>query len=338
MSGTFRTPPAVTAYRPLAGAEVFRGPIGAAPHTRWTSTEAGRRAFAYDVPAGKTAVYTLVHTASSPRIYNGNYYGSTYTHGPYNWTCYPGDRYPQSAMNNIPADYRIFIPGLAGTQAFSQNSASYRGAYGDFTYIESALLTASDPVTAAGRYFLQGDSLYPEATVFTGEGRLTLDVPAGQHSIRDLAVYSLVDGMRSYVLRGVPDAADLADWQAEGTTATVVPEPDPEAPETPALVYRKGETVAFAATYSDYEGDPSKRSYYRYIHTPFNDGPHPEAAAILGEDGVVQTVEAGCWRRPWSASTSMESIRWSTGRWTTPPGRRRRKGGPPTTKHPMWRR
>ncbi|MDD2217926.1 MAG: hypothetical protein PHX63_05795, partial [Eubacteriales bacterium] len=53
--------------------------------------------------------------------------------------------------------------------------------------------------------------------------------------------------------------------------------------EDPPMVYKKGEAVSYGITYSDYENDPSKRQYWRYIHTPFNDGLHPDAGKILSE-------------------------------------------------------
>lgn len=51
----------------------------------------------------------------------------------------------------------------------------------------------------------------------------------------------------------------------------------------PPLIYNKGDLVAFHIHYQDYEEDPSKRSYWRYRHTPYNDGLHPLHQQVLDQ-------------------------------------------------------
>lgn len=285
VTGIFRTPAPVSSYRPQAGVQIIGGSIGATPYTRWTSTEAGRRAFAFDIPPGKTSVYTLVSTASSPRIYNGTYYGSTYTYGGYSWTCMPGDRYPESARNNIRSNYRILIPSIVGTGAFQQNSSAFRGAYGDFSRIDAAIVDNVNSVTAARRFLIHENQLLLEAEIFQNRGELRFALPEGDHLLRNIAIYSLKNGVKVYALNDPLTDSDRTEvWQTENASAAILRVDEPEA-ETPSLVYRKGELVSFAIHYSDFEGDPSKKQYYRYFHTPYNDGTHPDAAVVLGEDG-----------------------------------------------------
>lgn len=58
------------------------------------------------------------------------------------------------------------------------------------------------------------------------------------------------------------------------------------------LIYKKGQLVKYNLYYEDYEADPSKRQYWRYTHTPYNDGSHPEASMILDKwDNVVKAQE-----------------------------------------------
>jgi len=59
------------------------------------------------------------------------------------------------------------------------------------------------------------------------------------------------------------------------------------AEEEDKLVYKKGELIRYGINYYDYESDPSKKQYWRYTHTPFNDGAHPNAATILNEYGSI---------------------------------------------------
>lgn len=290
VTGSFRTPGSVTSYRPQAGVQIIGGSVGAVPYSRWTSTEAGRKAFAFDVPLGKTSVYTLVSTASSPILYNGNYYGSTYSHGGFSWTCYPGNRYPQSAMHNIRSDYRILIPSISGSAAFQQSSASYRGAYGDFSRIDAAIVDEVNSVTTARRFLIHEDQLLLEAEVFQNRGELRFNLPEGDHLLRNIAIYSLKNGVKVYALNDpLTDGDRTEDWKTVDATAAILRAQEPEA-ETPSLVYRKGELISFSIHYSDYEGDPSKKQYYRYTHTPYNDGPHPGAAVVLREDGEPESI------------------------------------------------
>lgn len=37
-------------------------------------------------------------------------------------------------------------------------------------------------------------------------------------------------------------------------------------------MYKKGETIRYNVMYYDYETDPSKAQYWRYMHVPANDG------------------------------------------------------------------
>ncbi|PKM84456.1 MAG: hypothetical protein CVU86_07160 [Firmicutes bacterium HGW-Firmicutes-11] len=290
VTGSFQTPTPVTCYRPQAGVQILGGSVGVTPYTRWTSTNAGRKAFTFEVPAGKTSVYTLVSTASSPRIYSGNYYGSTYTYGGHSWTCMPGDRYPQSAMNNIRSNYRIQIPYISGTATFQQNSAAYRGAYGDFSRVDAVIVDDVNSVNSAGRFVIHDDQLLLEAEVFQNRGELRFSLPEGDHLLRNIAIYSLKNGVKVYALNDpLTDSNRAEDWQTENASAAILRTEEPET-DSPSMVYQKGELVSFAIHYSDHEGDPSKKQYFRYTHTPYNDGSHPEAAVVLGEDGEPETI------------------------------------------------
>ncbi len=65
--------------------------------------------------------------------------------------------------------------------------------------------------------------------------------------------------------------------------------PTEEQEEAAPMVYKKGQLVGYDIYYDDYEDDPSKVGYWRYTHTPMNDGANPDAATILDEDGNVVT-------------------------------------------------
>ena len=289
-TGSFRTPPPVVAYQSLSNIQVASGAIGTVPNTVWTSTEAGSKGIRLDIPAGKTALYTLLATSSSPRLYRDTYYGSTYNWNGYSWTSYSGDRYPQSAMYNVPTDYRIHFPYLTGSQSILQNSASYRGAYGDFAGITTAIGTESNSQVDGNRFFLTGTDLYAENQTFRKQGRVAFRLPEGNHRLEGLRIYSWKNGTKVYVTdETFLSPTDLLDWQTEDAEVTIVRDVS-EVEEPARLVFQKGEKIAYGIGYYDYEGDPSKRQYWRYTHTPMNDGPHPEAAVILSEDHLPTEI------------------------------------------------
>lgn len=52
-------------------------------------------------------------------------------------------------------------------------------------------------------------------------------------------------------------------------------------------VFSKGQYVNYNVIYWDYEGDPSKKSYWKYTHIPYNDGAFEQASTILDRDGNI---------------------------------------------------
>ncbi len=57
--------------------------------------------------------------------------------------------------------------------------------------------------------------------------------------------------------------------------------PDGGEADRAPLIYKKGQLVKYGINYYDYENDPSKRGYWQYAHTPYSDGPHPDAGRVL---------------------------------------------------------
>lgn len=58
------------------------------------------------------------------------------------------------------------------------------------------------------------------------------------------------------------------------------------------LVYKKGQLVRYKINYDDYEADPSKKQCFLYVHTPYNDGEHEKAFAILNLDGSIKKIRS----------------------------------------------
>jgi hypothetical protein len=81
-------------------------------------------------------------------------------------------------------------------------------------------------------------------------------------------------------------------WTPDNASVSIVREtPSAGADKEPGIpVYKKGSLVGYNINYSDYEGDPSLKSSWKYTHTPFNDGPHPEADAIADMRGNIVKI------------------------------------------------
>ncbi len=111
--------------------------------------------------------------------------------------------------------------------------------------------------------------------------------------VSDFRLYQKLGGVRQLVFSqdfSSQRALDLTGWKtaaAGGGKSQIITVEAPKKEEDAPLVYKKGQLVAYNIFYDDYENDLSKKQYWRYTHMPYNDGPHPQAAFILNEDGNV---------------------------------------------------
>jgi len=291
VSGSFKTPPNVVAYRSQRDVEIYSGPIGSVPYTGWDSTTEGKKKARLSLPSGKTALYTLLSTYSRPRYTDGRHYGVTYSWGDYRWGSYAGNNYPESAMTNCPTNYRIRLPKLTGTQIFSQSSSAFRSAYGDFSNIKVVIADKSNVLTDNNRFFIEGSNLYLENDVYNKQTEVFLTLPKGDYLLKDFNIYTISNGVKVYI------TDNTLDWDSEHAQTAIIKDLVPEE-EAESLVYSKGELVEYSIHYYDYEADPSKRQYWRYTHTPFNDGPHPDAATILDEEANPVDIRGGVLDEP----------------------------------------
>lgn len=288
IKGSFRTPMPSGAYREINEAEIIEGSLGAAPYTSASRWDPGDKEAKYAIPLDKTAVMTLLSTSSRPVVYNDRGYNVTYSWGGYSWYCCPRNDYPESARNNIPSDYRIPLPAMAGTQTFKMKSSDYRGATGSITGIESILVGTSMDSIKDMRFFISdqgmGKRAYLETDIFGNRGDVGLALPRGESFLKNLNIYTYQNGSKVYAVKeAFSDPAAILKWQAVEADAAIIKGTGIEDCNGESLIYKKGETVDFNISYYDYEGDPSKKQYWKYTHTPGNDGPHPEASVVLDE-------------------------------------------------------
>lgn len=159
------------------------------------------------------------------------------------------------------------------------------------------------PAVRENRYFLQtppnvkpgtqsSSQLWVADNRFDGRGTITLSFEQAQGkealNLQQMKIYKINNGLKEYISdEYFTEATDagLSGWQASGLNLSIEDQVAKEKKEENVLVYRKGEAVKYLVHYSDYEADPSQKQYWRYVHEPFNDGLHPDAAVIVNADG-----------------------------------------------------
>jgi hypothetical protein len=283
VEGRFTAPVTAAYYSPFR-ADVVRGVDG--NDYAVLSGDPGRYILTVTLPPGQEALYLGSDIRSRPVLSNGkNYYNVSYDWQTYQWICMYNDRYPQSALSNIPREYRIAMENLTGAQTIRQYSSTYRGALGEFRDLEAVITLPGAPAPAgveSGRLLIQGEKACGENGRFGGAAEIAF-CPGEEGAVRvgDFRIYTIEDGVRVYLEQNAFTAESmLQEWTAKEAEVGVAPEEEAEDPEN-LPVYAKGERVSFSMDYSDYEADPSKVSYWRYTHTPMNDGLHPLHGTIL---------------------------------------------------------
>lgn len=128
---------------------------------------------------------------------------------------------------------------------------------------------------------------YVPAASFDGSSMLGFTLPTSgeNYKIRNLKVYYEENGKKVYAVNETFNRQEAISAYGKYAVETSLVTEAKDTEEKESLVYKKGELVPYSISYYDYENDPSKKQYWRYTHTPFNDGPHPDAVTILDADG-----------------------------------------------------
>jgi len=286
VSGSFSAPQPLSSFGKL-DAEYARG-VECEYSSYSYNQSGGTSSETFAIPEGKTAVYLgfSLHSngwassaTSSPRPAKWTWGGATKQRIPDGM----GRSYYAGATTNMPEYYTWVGRLLNGTQTLSATFPGYRGGDGAVLDVEAVLhddSLALPPTVTDGRYFITNGALYYEQCAFGGETLLTADRDADISSLR---VWYMENGARVYVTR-MPSAGL---WQAEGATVTGLETSGEDSSEDDSLIYDKGEYVGYVISYTDYEDDPSKQSFYRYIHTPLNDGPAFGGETVLLTDAAI---------------------------------------------------
>jgi hypothetical protein len=316
IKGSFKTLPQIATYGEIKNATVIDGSIGSVPYTVWTNTDPDRRAFNFDIPVGKTAIFTQVSTLSVPRWSNDRNESVTYTLPLYymnkesgwinhRWTALAKNRYPEDAMRNWDNN-GVLIPGeLDGLKTFSLTASAYRHTSGNFTNITSVIVDNAHKSWGNLNYFLTGSKdskkFFLQKDQYK-DTKVALHLDEGDYNIRNFKIYSLHNGMRVYAEKeSFSNSAVFSEWNVHQAEASIMKTVALD-PEEKGLVYKKNEPIMYSIHYFDYENDPVKKEYWKYSHIPFVDGgaQHPQAAAILDKNGTPVKITGTILSKPLS--------------------------------------
>ena len=228
------------------------------------------------IPAGKTAIYVSYYVNSNPGAYDyqTNLNAVTWSWLGKNYISVPSWMASWAAgtklVTNIPQqNYQILGRMLSGKQTISASATyGWYGAGASINGFEMILANSKDKpceTIQKGMYFVDNKNLYFKHADFSGDAEIRIRKSC---HINNLKIYSIENGAKVYIENG-SGAEKFSTKNAVVLNVIYNDEQD----ETPPLVYEKGEYVEYDINYSDYENDPSKISFYQYVHTPLSDGP-----------------------------------------------------------------
>lgn len=272
VEGSFSTPCPTLDYgsREMTHETLSLTPQSTSNQSNYTLTiPEGKRAYAFCYPVGGVA-------------YGSSYDGPSFTLSGKMYRMLPHKNY--GGNFTIYSGQKMFLGLLAGTTQHTAHIGYRR--YASISTFETYTMEDT-PLLDPGDYFFNPEEsrVYYPGRTYKGNTQLQLFLPEGEHLIQDLRIYYMEKGRKIYVKDWFfQEEEDLAGWQwpeelsvqvtqMQGEETVSLPDPVP--------VYQKGEYVPYQIYYSDYEGDPSKESYWVYHHTPMNDGLHTEHQKVL---------------------------------------------------------
>ncbi len=171
--------------------------------------------------------------------------------------------------------------------------------HGDLKNTYSTSYTTSKGVTyTTDRVKVYDSTVFMANKAYDGRTDITLSSADEEWYLADFKLYTVRNGKRVYVTEeNMYDPQIAGSWTAAEAGVTVETVPVPKEEENVPVVYKKGELVMYNVYYSDYSGDPSKASYWKYTHEPWNDGAHPDAVKVIDKygnesagSGIVQSA------------------------------------------------
>lgn len=287
--GVLKTPPEVMAYRGFPGEYVSSNfNTQTDPRIIKNISNPDRKVLTINVPQGKFALDTAVLLHSSPSTSSSNSWDVTWKWLSHTWICRGRCEY-SCPVYQIPGAWWVNLGGLQGTQTITEQARAYNWSFGDFGEAKYYEAPSKPQAYTDGVYFYELDeegkreTMFLENDIYQGQTLFTLAVQ-GEDLVywRDFQLYYIENGVKVYPEESGHLTQDFfTKWTGTSVEATSVVIEKPPIKQKETLVYQKGELVAYDLYYSDYEDDPSRREYWRYTHTPFNDGLHPDHSKVI---------------------------------------------------------
>lgn len=283
VTGSFRTPQQIAEFQSQSMTRYLTWP----PAYEFSSDGDNKGFYNFAIPEGMVGrVHATFEGYTSRDSTAGTFQvgNNSFTHA--------GNR---SSLQYVHSGETWFVGDFQGSNRFTATAGYQR--YVGFSKLETYVYPEN--LKGKNSFFFEGDQVYSASDLFKGSSNVTIKLnPGGAANellLQNLKIYYINNGNKVYLYnKPLQDTAELAGWTiSEDTTADLYTETKPEKEKGSPLVYKKGELISYSIFYDDYENDPSKAGYWRYTHTPYNDGPHPDAAVILDEDGnVISTTGA----------------------------------------------
>ena len=271
--------------------QYISGAPGTAAYTTYDTSNSNSRVLNVKIPSGKVSLMTNITTKSVPSgDYNVSY---AWDNTGQSWVCRDTISPAQNALSSVPKNWIITLATVSGTQKLSSSFKSYRGTSGEFSNVEMYLASNVNSLVNSNQ-FISGRSSTGQ-TLYLGDGKYSdySQVKLKFNSdakIYDFSLYMNTENEKVYISSdGFADPQELEKWSTVSGVAeyiTVYENYDSDSVNN-IPVFEKGQFIDYKVTYDDYEADPSKSSYWRYTHTPMNDGINEQASFVLDSKGNV---------------------------------------------------
>ncbi len=287
ISGSFKTPGKVTSFRKMKDAAYICGEPGEVEYTediKGSDTEDLYIRIPDDKKAVGSSVKLNSHTISNYTVnYTMDEFASAGHHGTIKSFNY--------ALSYIPAEWKYSIPVFSGERHFKAGFNSYRGTKGNFSELEMYIVDDSNILIDKHNYLKVSEdsdkTLFLGEKMYSGKTSVRLNFDKGESAIYDFSIYTIQDGRKMYVISDdFSDTSTLKKWRTYDAEIGRHVEEGSDANDI--NVFSKGEFVKYDISYWDYEDDPSKQSFWKYTHTPANDGEFEKADVILDENGNIK--------------------------------------------------
>lgn len=289
VSGSFMTPGSETCFREMKDISYKCGKPGEVEYTRIETGEDDEYMY-IDIPEGIKALCPSVKLKSyAPRRYSVSYTMSDFVKAVY----YNDPKSEGNKIYMITNLWRYIMPALEGSHNFHAEFDSYKKTEGEFSEIEM-YISKDTNISVENHRYIKSENSKGEKTLFLSENMygektdFSIILDSGTEALYDFNLYTVENGRRIYIEQnGFSDKVGADKWNADNVILKYGESSSDGEQDDITAVYGKGQFIDYNVIYWDHEGDPSKKSFWRYMHTPGDDGAFENADVILDSQGNI---------------------------------------------------